>query len=62
MLTQDQSTQLLLLADYVKKNKRTQQELSLATGVHQSQVSEFSEGMRGDHLRTCSNYANMQKH
>jgi len=44
MLTQDQSTQLLLLADYVKKNKRTQQELSLATGVHQSQVSRILGG------------------
>lgn len=44
MLTQDQSAQLLLLADYVKKKKLTQQELASATGVHQSHVSRILAG------------------
>lgn len=44
MLTQDQSAQLLLLADYVKMKRLTQQELALAVGVHQSQVSRILSG------------------
>lgn len=44
MLTQDQSAQLLLLADYVEKKRLTQQELASATGVHQSHVSRILAG------------------
>lgn len=44
MLTQSQSEKLLILADYVRNKKLTQQELASATGVHQSHVSRILAG------------------
>lgn len=44
VLTQNQSKQLLLLADHVKNKKLTQKALSAATGVHQSHVSRILAG------------------
>lgn len=44
MLTKGQSAQLLLLSDYMDRKQLTQQELALATGVHQSQVSRILAG------------------
>ena len=43
-LSEKESTLLRLLAGYVERKQITQQELALATGVHQSQVSRILAG------------------
>ena len=44
MLSENQSAQLLMLAQCVNKKRITQQSISLATGVHQSQISRILAG------------------
>jgi transcriptional regulator with XRE-family HTH domain len=59
MLTQNQTTQLMLLADYVKNKKFTQQQLALSTGVHQSHISRI---LAGHALRPSRNLLKLCKY